>query len=579
MQTVETAPPWDFGDSISPGLYSSPPDHPSDLASTPRQSTAGFGSITGNTNRNDRYESTAEASYASLQRAITAAEAAQGRFDGGFEENENDLNPLQPYAMSGSSGSSTTGPVAASAFSDWDSSGASSVVWTPVPQSQVEDPFEFHDGILPPSHLQQQQSPNQHSGYEGFHTTTDAYHLQSQPYITSFPAQLTHPQPEAQQQLCLPEPSRQPPALPAEAFSRRSSTSSELANNLGTINIQSQPPNPPHRGIVFKQPEMASLDLAARRNKRRPAALGAAALRSRSCAGPLSMSPTAMGPFLGPTTAVRRIKSTGNNLNVAHGRIQKTMPGSAQRSPLQFQSFAEIDSLNNANVLTRENTNSAQTMSSGSSLAPPTPLSPIDSKHSHLPWINTPDVQGHPFVYNPDYRDCFLPNAVEAESNITSPPTTPLNAEMLARMQQHALQHQLPPQSAPPQYTTFPQYSPPYSNGPPTNGNWLDPANSPKVYSFPPTIHMPQPLYGAPINCGDNGMVNEISHQLQLQFNNHFPQAGSHHEFQVNSAPKAPEFFFHEFPQQKQAHQQVWRQLEPHKPKNYVFANATPDDF
>ncbi len=74
-------------------------------------------------------------------------------------------------------------------------------------------------------------------------------------------------------------------------------------------------------------------------------------------------------------------------------------------------------------------------------------------------------------------------------------------------------------------------------------------------------------------------MTNQLSHQFQLQFQNQFPQGGSHHEFQVNSGPKAPEFFFHEFPQQKQAHQQVSRQLEPHKPKNYIFANATPDDF
>lgn len=584
MQTVETVPPWNFEDSMSPGMYASPLEyHPSELASTPRQSTtaAGFGVVTGNPNRSNQYDSAAEASFASLQRAITAAEAAQGRFNGGFKESKDELlthdrDAFPPYAMSAST--STGGPLQASAFSDWGSSRTSSVVWTPACQSQLEDPFEIHNSTFHQPHLQQ-QSPIQQAGYDGFQNATNAYQLQRQPHITSFPSQLARQQPEAQQQLCLPEPSRQPPAVPEEAFSRRSSTSSELANNLGTINIHAQQPQLQHKGIVFKQPEIPPLDIAARRNRRRPAALGTAALRSRSCVGPLSMSPTAMGPFLGPSTSVRRIKSTGNNLNVARGRVQKAMPGSAQRSPLQFQNFAEIDAFDSANVLTRENTNSSQTMSSSGSLAPPTPLSPLDIKHSQLPWINTPEQHGHPFVYNSEYPGCFVPNTIEMESNLTSPPATPLNAEMLARIQQQAL-HQPPPQSAPPQYASFPQYSPPYSAGPPTCGPWLEPlTTSPKVYSFPPTIHMPRPLYVSPISCGDPGMTNQLSHQFQLQFQNQFPQGGSHHEFQVNSGPKAPEFFFHEFPQQKQAHQQVSRQLEPHKPKNYIFANATPDDF
>ncbi|KAI9856212.1 MAG: hypothetical protein M1830_006429, partial [Pleopsidium flavum] len=333
MQTVETAPSWNFEDSMSPGMYASPLEyHPSELASTPRQSTTatGFDAMAGEPNRSNQYDSAAEASFASLQRAITAAEAAQGSFNGGFEESKTELlthdrNTFQPYSMSASS--STGGLLPDAAFSDWGSSRISSVVWTPACQPQLEDPFEMHNNTFRQPHLQQ-QSPIQQVRYDGFHNGTDLY---SQPHITSYPSQLARQQPEMQQQLCLPEPSRQPPALPEDAISRRSSASSELANTLGTIDIHAHQPQPQHRGIVFKQPEIPPLDIAARRNRRRPAALGTAALRSRSCVGPLSMSPTAMGPFLGPSTSVRRIKSTGNNLNVARGRVQKAMPGSAQR--------------------------------------------------------------------------------------------------------------------------------------------------------------------------------------------------------------------------------------------------------
>lgn len=594
MQTVETAPTWGFGQSMTPPSYISPEYHPSELASTPRQPTAAgeFGAVTGGSNSESHYESSAEASYASLQRAITAAEAAQGTFPGGIQERKpesvtHDSNGFPTYATSAGINANTGVPPSNSAFSDWSSSKPSSDTWTSATQSHLEDPFEFYNGALHQPHLSQQQlssAPSQECHV--YQNSLETYGLQHQPHTTSYPSQLIRQEPETQQQLCLPEPSRHPPAFPEEAFTRRSSVSSELANTLGTIDIHSQQPRSQHQGVVFKQPEIPPLDIAARRNRRRPAALGATALRSRSCAGPLSMSPTTVGSFLGPSTPVRRIKSTSSNLNVSNGRIQKPMPGSAQRSPLQFQSFAEIDAFNDANVMNREHNLSSQTMPSSASLAPPTPSSPPDIKTPQLPYLS--DQHGLPFVYNTDYSACFRPDTSGLDSNLASPPATPLNAEMLARLQHHMLQQQhlpQPPQSAPAFYTSFPQYSPPSSTGPPTCGMWSDaPTASPKVYSFPPTIHMPQPLYVSPISYSDSGAATQFPHPfphpVPLPLQNDYTQGGgSNHEFQVNGAPKMPEFFFHEFPEQKQAHQQISKQLEPHKPKNYIFANATPDDF
>ncbi len=590
MQTVETTPDWIFGRSMTPTSYIPPEYHSSELASTPRQSTApgAFGTATGGVNTDHQYESSAEASYASLQRAITAAEAAQGTFRGGFQESKtglvtHDPNGFSTYATSAST--DTAGPLLASALSDW-SSRTSSGVWAPASQVPLEDPFEFYNGTLHQHHPLQQQQSSISSDECVYRNPIETYGLQHQPHLTSYPSQLVRQGPETQQQLCLPEPSRHPPALPEEAFTRRSSVSSELANTLGTIDIHSQQPPSQQQGVVFKQPDIPPLDIAARRNRRRPAALGATALRSRSCAGPLSMSPTAVGSFLGPSTPVRRIKSTSSNLNVAHGRIQKPTPGSAQRSPLQFQSFAEIDASNGANVMSRETNLSSQTMPSSASLASPTPLSPPDIETPQLPYLS--DRHGLPFVYNTDYSAYFGPNTSGLDSNLASPPATPLNAEMLARLQQHVLQQQhlpQPPQSAPAFHTSFLQYSPPSSTGPPTCGMWSDaPTASPKVYSFPPTIHMPQPLYVSPIGYEDCGAAshfpNPFPHPLPLPLQNEYSRVGgSHHEFQINSDPKVPEFFFHEFPEQKQAHQESSKHLEPHKPKNYIFANATPDDF
>ena len=49
---------------------------------------------------------------------------------------------------------------------------------------------------------------------------------------------------------------------------------------------------------------------------------------------------------------------------------------------------------------------------------------------------------------------------------------------------------------------------------------------------------------------------------------------------QASSAgQKQTEFFIQEFPRQREEHAHAAQQLAQQKPKNYVFANATPNDF
>jgi hypothetical protein len=83
----------------------------------------------------------------------------------------------------------------------------------------------------------------------------------------------------------------------------------------------------------FKSPPPPA-DIAARRAKRRPAAIGTSAIRDKSSTGPKTTSiPRPLGS---PSIhAMRRVSSVNGSLNVIAGRVQK--PGSylPQRSPLQ----------------------------------------------------------------------------------------------------------------------------------------------------------------------------------------------------------------------------------------------------
>lgn len=143
---------------------------------------------------------------------------------------------------------------------------------------------------------------------------------------------------------------------------RRTSNDSELAENFDTIHLQhsqagldlygnsSTAPTPDlvsSTGLLTpvitpdttdsKLPFARGHDLASRRN-RRPPKLHTDPGRSASYAGSrtsphLRVSP----PGSGKMSPVRRIKSTGNNLNVVSGRVRKQGTSSAQMSPRNFE--------------------------------------------------------------------------------------------------------------------------------------------------------------------------------------------------------------------------------------------------
>ena len=297
------------------------------------------------------------------------------------------------------------------------------------------------------------------------------------------------------------------------------------------------------------------VDLAARRKRPRPAALGSAALRSRSYGAP-SMSPTFRYGAQPPTPhVVRHVKSTGQNLNVMYSGIRKT--SSAQRSPLNTTTFAEAQAFN------RLMTQSAQTAPGHrDAAAPPTPIS-SDELLNRVPLIENDFYAGN----DQETPNQYLFNRQSLHLSMASPPSTPLKTGFLVQGQ---VQQMLPPVSVPPQYAMIPDYTPPYSAGPLTGSSWSDaPLTSPEISVFPSAMHMPQAIYPA-------------AHDFTQRHYQPFmlpPEPKAELILPGNVEQKPTEFFIQEFPRQREEHAHAAQQLAQQKPKSYTFANATPSDF
>ncbi|MCJ1223634.1 hypothetical protein MMC12_000277 [Toensbergia leucococca] len=376
------------------------------------------------------------------------------------------------------------------------------------------------------------------------------------------------------------------------AFPRRSSGSSDLAFDFGAVHLQREQSqqelyqsvlNTPAANIVDVPVQMATevrslstgsmvgdtlaaprIDIASRRKRPRPAALGSGTQRSHSYAGALTMSPTPKLSSLSPASSVRRIRSTGNNLNVVSGRVQKSGTGSAQRSPLNLQTFEEAGAYSNANVLTRHNLDAAQL-----SAAPLTPLSPLGMKH-HLGNSTSPFSEQDAVPSWTPGRDYSTSASFEARPDITSPPITPLTTNMFSYMHQFSLPHAVP-HSAPPQQTTFPNHSPHF----PEASYWQAPYNTAPRETYHNLAQHPmhQSYQSIPFNCGESfGVFPTQSHPYM----HHSPPMGPYRPSYANQSPPPKEMEIHitTFPEPPQ---QVPK--EPHQPKKYVFQHTTPDDF
>jgi hypothetical protein len=574
-------------------------DTPENMSLTPTQTTATslsndhLGTPTSSPrprHQKTNSEAAREATFASLQRALNAAVAAREQFvheaDENIEIEQADLLlPLRSSTML----QAVNGPQRTSTFSDWGSGRDSSNAWTP--SQSPEDTFEFGslnavpfasaDDSVVASPL---ESPNEQDSTVDTDTLSSV-HFSQQPSSWNEPLpEEMHGRPDR------PTGSETPYAplkfpFPFPTASRRASSSEELADTLRNVGIDPVQPTPrhlpqlPHRmdGPGWRRPEK-ELDLAARRKRPRPAAIGTSGAATRSLMGPSSMSPTTRIPSFSSAHALRHAKSS-HSLGSRFAGVRKL--SAAPRSPLGFSTFADAAAAHSVNLEAKRRLLSS---TSGGNLAPPTPLTPEDLQHL-LPPVG-PDDQYQLSAHQSEDGH-FLSVTQPMQVKVDSPPDTPLMTNLLSHLSYHNVN---PPQSAPAHYTTFPtkfsDYSP-CSNGPLTGVSWADMETvpSPENSSYQ-TIHLSPPSDLSTV------VYEQSTDEHSPTASNNWPLSDSPQSFEcvttdldstapaaVNGDQKVTEFFIHEFPEQQEAHRSVAQQLPPQGPKNYTFTNQTPNDF
>jgi hypothetical protein len=259
---------------------------------------------------------------------------------------------------------------------------------------------------------------------------------------------------------------------------RRGSTASELANNVDMFHLQRVATHSSSDEEVFKTPKLPNLNLAARRKKERPAAL--VAMRTVSTPNTGGQSPLLKTNAVS-STAVRRIKSTGNSLNVYGSRISKSGASSAQRSPLA-QTFRDASMLEKLSMSSSRLTGSPHGDAASNGQQPN--VSPEEASGMQ-PWANSPSDCAPPLSAS------FTQHSSEDHSWAISPPITPIYKPNFF----HQLRSNSDvPQSAPAHITAFPNLSPPtttHGSGDHTNSFAGGPYQDTSFYA---PVPMPLPL-------------------------------------------------------------------------------------
>lgn len=356
----------------------------------------------------------------------------------------------------------------------------------------------------------------------------------------------------------LPSPEFSMPSYPA---SRRPSAAGDISATFGDI-ASAQPSYDfpvADRGMreTIHPPEEGPLDIAARRKRPRPAALTSLSLRSRSYGAMTSISPTFRQNVLSPQGphSVRHVKSAGQGLHSRYAGIRKV--SSAQRSPMCAATFAEAEAFNQLMAHQAIATTPLEEL-------PEPQFSPSQGSHTNMPESAT-----NPFFS----QDLNIPThyGMRAPQNLSittsSPPVTPMMASFTSRAASQ--QSLMPPMSAPPQYATFPDYTPPYSAGPLTNSSWSDaPLTSPEVPNFPVSglQFLGYPQHGENMNGQFQHFVLRSDNKPEMDYESFFDH-------------KKTEFYIQEFPNQKEEHAHAAQQLSQQRPKSFVFANTAPHDY
>jgi hypothetical protein len=357
---------------------------------------------------NPRYEDPAAASMNSLQRTLMEAEAAvsRGEFDNEFRDQRSDDHFGGPLSYGGF-------PVADRAQ-------------FPEQTSHAMNGFDFNGGVFPtdrfseplltqPLVLQEQQESQ---GFGCFVNMGEDDQPMVATSVPTFPSQL----------LGHGDHDLTPRPFPVQGFSE-DEMGSEMGSSPVAVNSRFKSPPPP-------------ADLAARRSRARPAALGASALRDKST-GPKTVNPSeAVKRLHGSPTAAMRRAASASGLNVLAGRVQKQsqLP---QRSPLKRNFTTGTSTFLELNAHVRQMPVRNRSWLS-TPRGPPTPGSPREmpqelytrqddvSQHEeqtpqdrHTPCSSNSESDGS-YMYDRAGLGCFSADGMMP--NMVSPPETPANA-------------------------------------------------------------------------------------------------------------------------------------------------------
>lgn len=549
-------------DRMSESRQASASKEESDQAPTPKPTSAStsdsksaIDSSPNKQHKKTKSESAREATFLSLQRALNAACAARDRFTGRDSKVKRDAKRDALQEVSQEEEEESVSPTSmappSAALRNHDNKSHAYQNWPDIKEEPASWSHGQHDAYPTTSQTVHEMPNVSHSIQHNVDSYSRAqFHAQTDEWPEASKDQLSVPgmgYNNMQYSMSMP--------TPEISLSRRES-SDALANSLngiGICNAESGFSQSQNRVNGSWKEAGKELDLAARRKRPRPAAIGTSNTRSLANSTSMSsLSPTGRMPS-GSGNSMRQSKST-QSLNSRYAGVRKA--SLAQRSPLNF-TFAESGSMkaSKADML--------RPSVSQSTLAPPTPLTPQDFQH-FMPASPTESN----YCLSAHSATQFFPSSQPMQVNIASPPTTPLDIYSPFPYQTVA-----PPMSAPAQVANFPEYVT-CDQGPMIARSWQD-TNSLSSPEYPSGLQVPHSTTVSPV-AYDAGVehqghafgIDNVSGSPTLIYSIEDTDMGS---ADANER-KATEFMMHEFPGQSMHGGQ--------KSKAYTFANnTTPSNY
>ncbi|KAI7136927.1 hypothetical protein KC352_g30385, partial [Hortaea werneckii] len=507
------------------------------------------------------------------------------------------------------------GSVGSADSSEWDGSRSSSI--------HQEEPFL---NIQPHQTSQPAQSASQWQ--PGQSVPVDPYALNQEFKKVAESRQFTQ-----QSQL-----HEQPLAWPDEAFGHRDSSASLLAHSMSNVGLHTPQPV---QNSTFRSPAPPT-NIAARRQRPRPAGLHLGGMRTQSYNSAVQPgSPGQLQPQnTAPAQPLRRIRSSNViNNGVAQGRVQKGA-GASQRSPLAWTFSDAIHSpkaVRHASAQAGSGSLAPPTpMSPREFPRTQVPAWQASGQAVRQPSINETDLE-HSVNFAP-----LAPVPTQSSTSPPTTPMYHQQNLVQQRVGNNVITENTPPQSAPASQQSFstngfgpppPQqvHAQPSSQvqAPPPQPSFATPPQHQfmsvlfpeQSYQAPGGSLAPHAQFGAPAQNTTAGLAAQYPHgvpivndsgEIQMMMTHQLPftqlQAPIQHQqmsapagqygmfatsvpqppMQVTAAvPKQPtqpasDFFVHEY----SPPQDLKRTATPRKstaensgPKNYTFANQTPEHF